>query len=277
MPPKFHSLPQPASTQTLSKAFNVLAPWQRLCSPVFLGLDNIPQDSPALFIGNHTIGGLLDAPLMIEGLLRHRGIHMRALGDSAHFKVPLWGSLLQAGGSVEGSRDNCRALMQAKENILVYPGGGREVLKRKGEKYSLIWKQRYGFARMALENNYTIIPFAAVGAEECYNILYDADQLLSTRTGKLITKMGVADKFIPPLMHGIGPTLIPKPQRMYFKFGQPIDSTKFKTVQADDDPQQLRAATAKQINKMLVELLDYRHIDPDQSLKIRLLKSMGIV
>lgn len=275
MPHKFQTLPKPASPQALNHAYKILAPWQWLCSPVFLGLDNIPQNKPALFVGNHTISGLLDAPLMTAWLLRHQGIRIRALGDRAHFKVPLWGSLLQAGGTVEGSRDNCRALMQAKENIMVYPGGGREVLKRKGEKYTLIWKQRYGFARMALEHDYTIIPFAAVGAEECYNILYDADQLLASHVGKLIKAVGIADKFIPPVLHGIGPTLIPKPQRMYFKFGQPIDAKAFQTEQKNNDAQQLRHATAQQIEKMLVELFDYRHTDPDNTLQKRLMKKIS--
>jgi hypothetical protein len=35
--------------------------------------------------------------------------------------------------------------------VLVYPGGGREVAKRKGEKYQLLWKERVGFARLAIE------------------------------------------------------------------------------------------------------------------------------
>ena len=29
-----------------------------------------------------------------------------------------------------------------------------------------------------------------------------------------------------PLMRGVGPTLIPRPQRTYLRFGEPIDTTK---------------------------------------------------
>jgi hypothetical protein len=38
--------------------------------------------------------------------------------------------------------------------VLVFPGGGREVTKRKGEAHKVIWKERTGFARMAIEHGY---------------------------------------------------------------------------------------------------------------------------
>ncbi len=48
-----------------------------------------------------------------------------------------------------GIEDYVRSVMQQGYSILVFPGGGREVLKRKGEAYQLIWKQRYGFLKLA--------------------------------------------------------------------------------------------------------------------------------
>nr|HMS80226.1 hypothetical protein [Burkholderiaceae bacterium] len=35
--------------------------------------------------------------------------------------------------------------MRAGESVLVFPGGGREVFKHKGERYHLIWKNRPGY------------------------------------------------------------------------------------------------------------------------------------
>ena len=63
---------------------------------------------------------------------------------------------------VLGSPEYCAALMEAGQHILVFPGGGREVMRRKGEAYQLIWKQRTGFARLAIEHGYDIIPFGSV-------------------------------------------------------------------------------------------------------------------
>jgi len=41
-------------------------------------------------------------------------------------------------------RENCEKLMQADENLDIIPGGGREICKRKGEAYKLLWKKRSG-------------------------------------------------------------------------------------------------------------------------------------
>ena len=74
---------------------------------------------------------------------------------------------------MEGTPENCAQLMRQGESILVFPGGSREVFKRKGEQYRLMWKERLGFARLAMAYRCTIVPFAAVGADDCYDIVFD--------------------------------------------------------------------------------------------------------
>jgi hypothetical protein len=78
-------------------------------------------------------------------LARVRGVFPRTLADRAHFAVPLWRDILTASGCVLGTRDNCRALMGDGQPVMIFPGGAREVFKRKGESYRLIWKERIGF------------------------------------------------------------------------------------------------------------------------------------
>jgi 1-acyl-sn-glycerol-3-phosphate acyltransferase len=51
---------------------------------------------------------------------------------------------------------------------MVFPGGGREVTKRKGQQYQLIGKNCEGFAVMAIEQGYPIIPFASVGTNTAW-------------------------------------------------------------------------------------------------------------
>ena len=65
--------------------------------------------------------------------------------------------------------------MKAGENILLFPGGAREVAKRKGEAYQLVWKKRLGFVRLAVEHSYRILPFASVGQEDAFSIILDAN------------------------------------------------------------------------------------------------------
>ena len=138
----------------------LLEPLRRVVDPVCLDAGRVPERGPALLVGNHTVYGLQDAPLMVAELHRRRGLFPRALGDHAHFVIPGWGDLLQAMGAVPGTRENCAALLAAGEPVLVFPGGAREVYKRRGQEYRLLWGKRTGFARMAIEAGCPIVPFA---------------------------------------------------------------------------------------------------------------------
>jgi 1-acyl-sn-glycerol-3-phosphate acyltransferase len=122
---------------------------------------------------------------------------------------------------VEGTRENCAALMRAGESILVFPGGAREVFKRKGQRYRLLWEGRLGFARLAIAHRYPIVPFAAVGAEECYDIVLDAGDVL--RLLPALRGLPRAEE-MPPLVRGIGLTALPRPQRFYFRFAPPVET-----------------------------------------------------
>ena len=66
----------------------LVAPWRWLTAPVFLGLEHIPEGEPLLFVGNHTLMGGVDVPLLMEGLWRERGIRLCILGDRIHFRIP---------------------------------------------------------------------------------------------------------------------------------------------------------------------------------------------
>jgi 1-acyl-sn-glycerol-3-phosphate acyltransferase len=251
----------------------LLAPWRWLTAPHFHGLQNIPTDRPFLLVGNHTLLGLLDAPLMLLGILEHRGVLVRALGDHAHFRIPGWRDLLALFGTVEGTRENCRALMRAGEPILVFPGGGREVFKRKGEKYRLLWAGRTGFVRLAIAHGYPIVPFAAVGAEECYDILLDAGDVL--RLVPLLRHLPRADE-MPPLVRGVGFSALPRPQRLYFHFGAPIETAHL--IGLEDDLRvcvAVREQVRSAVEAGLAFLLSARERDPDRWLVPRVVRRLG--
>jgi 1-acyl-sn-glycerol-3-phosphate acyltransferase len=252
----------------IAAATALCAPWGWLTAPRFHGLENAPADRPVLFVGNHTVMGLLDVPLMLLGLYRHRGVVVRPLGDHIHFALPGWRDFLRLFGTVEGTRENCRALMTAGESILVFPGGAREVFKRKGEKYHLLWGNRLGFVRLAIEHGYPILPFAAVGAEECYDILVDAGDLL--RLVPVLRRLPRADE-IPPLVRGLGMSALPRPERFYFHFGQPIETAHLTGLETHDRlcaavRDEVRAAVEAGIAFLLWE----RERDPERHLLARL-------
>ncbi len=209
----------------MAKWLALLKPWEKLTRPSFLGMENLLGKGPAILVGNHTLMGILDASLMWSHLFRKKGIYLRAMGDHFHFKVPLWRDLMFKFGMVDGTRKNCSTLLDRHNYILVFPGGAREAFKNKGEQYQLIWKKRTGFAKMAIKHGCPIIPFAAVGAEECYQILVDNRQIMATPLGKLMKKIHLKGDHLPPLVRGIGPTILPRPKKMHFLFGKPIETT----------------------------------------------------
>lgn len=257
------------SVQTISRAMALQKAW---FSPQFVGLENIDPARPALYVGNHTLFGGLDAPLMVSGLYEQTGVYLRSLADRAHFYVPGWRDVLVKFGSVVGTRENCAALMRSGQSILVYPGGSREVMKNKGESYRLLWKDRTGFAAMAMEHGYDIIPFAAIGAEEAFSIHYDANDFRASRLGQALTQTGLMGKYLRngdafnPLVTGVGKTLLPRPEKQYFSFGKPIATIPWLGRHTDKEAQyEVRTQVELQVYAQMESLFALREQDTDWS------------
>lgn len=257
----------PPSVERVQKLTALSYKWHR---PVFYGLENIDPEIPCLFVGNHTLYGMIDTPLMLAEVYKRTGVYYRSLGDHYHFKIPGWGPLVREMGGVDGTRENCTALMKSRQHIMVFPGGGREVAKRRDEKCKLVWKNRTGFARMAIEQGYPILPFATLGADDTFNILFDADDIKSSFIGKALLKnkkireLTRDGDLLMPIGTGALGTFLPKPVRFYYMFGKMIDTTRFAGRSDDPDAQwQLRSEVEEAIMQMLGELLIKREQDVD--------------
>lgn len=258
------SEPAPFRPPTKAQVKFLMAPSRAYFRPQFFGLEHVDPKRPALLVGNHTLIGVLDAPLFVAQIYEERGVWVRALGDRFHFAVPGWRDMMKRIGVVVGSPQTCSALMRAGEHVLVFPGGGREVAKRKGEAYELIWKERVGFARMAIEHGYPILPFAAVGAEECFDIVWDADDVLESSVGGILKKTPLYDAMrggdaLMPFVRGWKGTPLPKPERFYFAVGEPIPTESF-----GRDPngiEALRDLTRERVEALIADLLARRRED----------------
>ena len=237
-------------------------------APEFHHLDRVAASRPTLFVGNHSVFGVLDVMLFADGLFRECGVSLRMLADRNHFRFPVWRKLVEMQGAVLGSRANCAALMRRGEHILVFPGGAREVFKHKGEAYRLLWKERYGFVRLAIEHGYTITPYATVGAEEAYDVLLDSSDYLKTPLGRVLKASGLADRYLrggdefPPVVRGLGPTVIPRPEKLYFSIGKPIGMARYQG-QVDDPAvlRRARAQVARAVMRLIAELRERRAQD----------------
>jgi 1-acyl-sn-glycerol-3-phosphate acyltransferase len=254
----------------------LLRPWHLITSPVSYGLDNIPRRGPRLFVGNHTLFGMLDAPMLFLELYTQRKIVLRSLGDHVHFRVPLWRDVLTRYGVVDGTRENCAALMAAGKSILVFPGGAREVFKRRGEKYQLFWGERVGFARLAIQYGYPIVPFAAVGADDAWDIVLGGDELVPAPVQAVLERLGLRTDALLPIVRGIGPTPLPRPERIYFSFAPPVETRKYRGRYADDTAcWEVRDKVKRAIEAGIKFLLKERKADPGRDLLARLLAGQG--
>ena len=204
--------------------------------PTFIGAEHIDAQRPAMYVGNHTIYGVFDSPILIDYLFTQHKIVLVSLGDHVHFKVPLWKNLVKGMGAVDGLKETARLAMQQGYSILVFPGGGREVSKRKGEAYTLMWKQRYGFLKLAQEFDYQISPFVALGGDDIYELAVDANSFLKQKWFQVLLKLPKVDQL---LRHGemipaIPKHIVPKRVPFYFEFFPCL------TVPKTDDPEQLQ-------------------------------------
>ncbi|PWR20779.1 lysophospholipid acyltransferase family protein [Zavarzinia compransoris] len=245
--------------------------WTALTDPLFLGLGNIPAQGPVLLVGNHGMMGTLDAGVMAFGLKRRLGIWPRGLADHIHFAIPRWRDLFRAAGAVEGTPDGFRGLMALKSHVVVYPGGVGEVFKRRGEKYRLRWKQRLGFARLAIEAGCPVVPFSAVGADDSYSVLLGSDEILKIPgAGALARRLKLKSDYLG-LYRGLGLTALPRPERYYFSFAPAIDTARFKGEATDDNAWTLRREVEAAIEAGLDDLLARREHDPLRPLRRRLI------
>ena len=257
---------RPPSLRTMAR---VTALQRRYFAATLEGAENVDPQRPGLFVGNHALMGVLDSPLFVYELYRQTGVFPRSLGDHFHFPTPVWGKLVTRFGAVPGTRENCRRLMESGQHVLVFPGGAREGAKRRDEINKLVWKKRTGFVYMAIEQGFDIIPFASLGCDEAYDIVYDGDDFANGWLGKRLlgndkvnSLMRGGDLFMP-LVKGIGPTLLPKAEPFHFSIGKPIPTAHLQGQ--ENDPAvlwKLREQVSDAITGMLSSMDEARKAQP---------------
>ncbi len=261
---------QPRQVRVLRRAVEIIAdraaPVVDLCRPYVDGLANLPADGRFLLVGNHTQAGT-EAILIPYFVRRVIGARVRPLADRnfGNMRGPA-GELFAAAGAVVGAPETARELMRHDEPILVFPGGGREIAKYKGEEYTLLWQGRAGFARLAAEHNYPIVPAGLVGGDDVYRSLITRDSRWGRLSQGLAERLSGRSDMALPLMRGIGPTLIPRPQRMYLLFAAPIDTTRPVRVSNEKWVATVKQKTQQSLEQTLGELLEIRSSDPYREL-----------
>ena len=184
------------------------------------GVENLPR-GPALLIGNHGLLGY-ETLLFFDALLEATDRMPLGLADRWFFKVPLLRDVIVRAGGMYGCRATALRALGRGSLVVCYPGGAREVLKREDQKYRLQWGKSLGFIRLAIEAGVPLVPFAAAGVDDTFDVVSRA-----RGTGRLL--MG-HDKYDLPLLWGRGP--LPRAVPFIFRIGAPIQATE---VALDDE------------------------------------------
>ena len=222
-------------------------------TPTFIGAEQLDASQPAMYVGNHSMYGVLDSPMLIDYLYNEHQVAVVSIADHSHFYLPLWRSVVKKFGAVDGVPAYVREAMQQGYSILVFPGGGREVLKREGEQYHLIWKQRYGFLKLAQEFGYDIVPFAALGGDEVFDIGFDANKVVQHQYFQKLLQVPQLSRLLRKgeVIPSLPKHLIPKRLPFYFKF---MPRQSLMHIENLEQLQQFRDLIAAEIYTGLVDL-----------------------
>ncbi|KOM38357.1 hypothetical protein LR48_Vigan03g173900 [Vigna angularis] len=221
------------------------------------GLAGIPLEGPVLFVGYHMLLGLEKIPL---------------ISSYDNFRIM---------GAVPVAPANFFKLFSSKAHMLLYPGGMREALHRKGEEYKLFWPEQSEFVRMAARFGAKIVPFGAVGEDDLGQVVFDYDDLVKIPYFR--TEIESLTSEVTQLRGDVGgevanqqvhmPLILPKvPGRFYYYFGKPFETKGRKQELRDKEKaHEFYLQVKSEVERCIAYLKLKRESDPYRSIGPRLL------
>ncbi|XP_057800472.1 phytyl ester synthase 2, chloroplastic-like [Salvia miltiorrhiza] len=251
-------------------------------------LAGIPSEGPVLYVGYHMMLGFEVVPLLARFWIE-RNILLRGMTHPMVFTMLREGIIppplsafdnMKIMGAVPVSATNFYRLLSSNSHVLLYPGGMRESLHRKGEEYKLFWPEQPEFVRVAAKFGAKIVPFGVVGEDDIGHLLLDYNDL--TRIPYIKNAIEeLTEEVVKLRSDAIGevanenvhlPVIIPKvPGRFYFLFGKPIETEGRKQkVRSREKAQELYLEVKSEVEKCLAYLKEKRENDPYRHIVARL-------
>ncbi|GMR48662.1 hypothetical protein PMAYCL1PPCAC_18857 [Pristionchus mayeri] len=133
------------------------------------GLENIPDEGPALFIYFH--GCLpIDIYYLMAKCVLHKNRSLHCVGDNFIFKIPGWGLLTKVFSITPGTVEDCTANLKAGNLLSIAPGGVREALFSDPRLYDIMWSKRMGFAKVVLASQAPVIPMFTENCRDAFRV-----------------------------------------------------------------------------------------------------------
>ncbi|KAF9605405.1 hypothetical protein IFM89_016982 [Coptis chinensis] len=252
------------------------------------GLAGVPNEGPVLLVGYHTLMGLEVVPLL-EEFLREKKVVVRGMAHPMLFSLDtrypqndtFWIDKVRQFGSVPVTPSNLYRLLSSNSFSLLYPGGAREALHRKGEEYTLFWPEQPEFVRMAARFQATIVPFGVVGEDDILQLVLDYNDQMSIPfirdwikeinqdairlRGDAHGEVANQDLFLP----GVIPKI---PGRFYYLFGKPIETKGKKELVKDrESANALYSEIKSDIENIMSYLKEKREQDPYRGILERIM------
>jgi len=174
---------------------------------------------------------------------------------------------------------NMYRLFERNQYVLLYPGGVREALHRKGEEYKLFWPDQPEFVRMAARFGVTVVPFGFVGEDDILELVLDYNDQKNipylrewiesiNKDGQRVRdsvkgEEGNQDMYIP--------AIVPKvPGRFYYLFGKPIKMEGMNNVLRDrESANEVYLHIKSEVENAMAYLKRKREEDPYRSIAQR--------
>ncbi|XP_063307458.1 DGAT1/2-independent enzyme synthesizing storage lipids [Pelobates fuscus] len=133
------------------------------------GLEKLPDDGPALIVYYH--GALpVDYYYFVTKVILLKGIAIHSVADHFLFKLPGFRPLLELFNVIHGPKEECVKSLKNGHILAISPGGVREALFS-DENYVLVWRNRTGFAQVAIDAKVPIIPMFTQNIREGFRSL----------------------------------------------------------------------------------------------------------
>ena len=191
------------------------------------GWDRIPEP-PTLVVGVHS-GAPFPWDAWTVGIQwwRHFGTE-RPLYGTAHdalMAFPVIGRYFRKMGVLPAAPDSITAALAAGRDVVVYPGGERDSLRRWTRRDEALLAGRMGFIKLAINVGVPIVPVATVGGPDAMPVLATGRRLAKALRLDRIARL----KMFPIAIQapwGISPALLPEipfPAKIRTAFQAPVE------------------------------------------------------
>ncbi|XP_053252006.1 transmembrane protein 68-like [Podarcis raffonei] len=128
------------------------------------GMEHLPK-GPVLIIFYHPVS-TIDYFFLIARLFKETGRECFSICDHSIYRFPGWKTALNAAGVKDFNKAECVEILKKGHSLGIPPGGARE--GNFSTDYNIMWGNRTGFARIALEAKVPIIPIFTQNICEAY-------------------------------------------------------------------------------------------------------------